>query len=163
VAIEIDSPAEITDHAAHPTIAPPPPPGSRSHGSGLDRITFGVTAVVALAFVAWGIADDEQPEFKTVSWVAMMFSAGMGIGLMFFGVSEPLSHFTSPPPGTVEAGSSEALQTAMATTLFHWTLHPWAMAVEAAVIEGVSTHGEDFSLVVKSPDDQLALRGREGG
>ncbi|WP_043810684.1 BCCT family transporter [Allokutzneria albata] len=71
--------------------------------------------------------DGEEPEFRTVSWVAMMFSAGMGIGLMFYGVSEPLSHFTSPPPGTVPAMTDEALETAMATTLFHWTLHPWAI------------------------------------
>ncbi|WP_135453247.1 BCCT family transporter [Mycobacterium sp. DL99] len=71
--------------------------------------------------------DDDEPEFRTVSWVAMMFSAGMGIGLMFFGVSEPLSHFASPPPGTGAPGNSEAAQTAMATTMFHWTLHPWAI------------------------------------
>ncbi len=71
--------------------------------------------------------DDEKPEFKTVSWVAMMFSAGMGIGLMFYGVNEPLSHFVKPPPGTVEGGSDAALQTALATTLFHWTVHPWAI------------------------------------
>ena len=45
--------------------------------------------------------DDEGPEFRTISWIAMMFSAGMGIGLMFYGVGEPLSHFASPPPGTV--------------------------------------------------------------
>ncbi|QRY42953.1 BCCT family transporter [Mycolicibacterium boenickei] len=71
--------------------------------------------------------DDDEPEFRTVSWVAMMFSAGMGIGLMFFGVSEPLSHYASPPPGTGEPGNPEAAQTAMATTMFHWTLHPWAI------------------------------------
>ncbi|HEY0574719.1 MAG TPA: BCCT family transporter [Pseudonocardia sp.] len=71
--------------------------------------------------------DGEQPEFRTVSWVAMMFSAGMGIGLMFYGVNEPLTHFTSPPPGTVAPSSPEALDVAMATTLFHWTLHPWAI------------------------------------
>ncbi|NUT46365.1 MAG: BCCT family transporter [Saccharothrix sp.] len=71
--------------------------------------------------------DDEAPEFRTISWVAMMFSAGMGIGLMFYGVNEPLSHFVQPPPGTVEGGTDEAVQTAMATTLFHWTLHPWAI------------------------------------
>ncbi|MBM7784356.1 BCCT family transporter [Tenggerimyces flavus] len=71
--------------------------------------------------------DDEQPEFRTISWVAMMFSAGMGIGLMFFGVAEPLSHFTEPPPGTSAAGTPAAVDTAMATTLFHWTLHPWAI------------------------------------
>lgn len=72
-------------------------------------------------------ADDELPEFRTVSWIAMMFSAGMGIGLMFYGVNEPLTHFTKPPPGTVEAGTPQALDVAMATTLFHWTLHPWAI------------------------------------
>ncbi|MEU4455130.1 BCCT family transporter [Nocardioides sp. NPDC023903] len=71
--------------------------------------------------------DDEKPEFKTASWIAMMFSAGMGIGLMFYGVSEPISHFVTPPPGTGEAGNAEAIQHAMATTMFHWTLHPWAI------------------------------------
>ena len=72
-------------------------------------------------------ADDEQPEFRTISWIAMMFSAGMGIGLMFWGVAEPLNHFVTPPPGTTEAQSNEAFQIAMATTMFHWGLHPWAI------------------------------------
>jgi choline/carnitine/betaine transport len=87
--------------------------------------------------------DDEEPEFRTVSWVAMMFSAGMGIGLMFYGVSEPLSHFMGPPPGTGEAGDPQAVQTAMATTLFHWTLHPWAIyaVVGIAVAYGVFRKG----------------------
>ena len=56
--------------------------------------------------------DDEQPEFRTVSWIAMMFSAGMGIGLMFYGVGEPLTHFASPPPGTVDAGHARGDATA---------------------------------------------------
>lgn len=144
---------------------------------GTDRVVFGVTAVLTLAFVVWGAVatnvledvsesllgglihnggwafvlaasgfvvfalwlaisrygkiplgqESEKPEFRTVSWVAMMFSAGMGIGLMFYGVSEPLSHYVTPPPGTSPADSAEAMQTAMATTLFHWTLHPWAI------------------------------------
>ncbi|HEY2203881.1 MAG TPA: BCCT family transporter [Pseudonocardia sp.] len=84
-----------------------------------------------LAFSRYGKVplgrDGEPPEFRTVSWIAMMFSAGMGIGLMFYGVNEPLTHFTSPPPGTAAPGSPEALDVAMATTLFHWTLHPWAI------------------------------------
>lgn len=71
--------------------------------------------------------DDEEPEFKTVSWIAMMFSAGMGIGLMFYGVTEPLTHFTDPPPGTHPTDTAEAMENAMATTLFHWTLHPWSI------------------------------------
>ncbi|WP_433274328.1 BCCT family transporter [Pseudonocardia xinjiangensis] len=83
--------------------------------------------------------DGEQPEFRTVSWVAMMFSAGMGIGLMFYGVSEPLAHFTSPPPGTVAAGTPQALDVAMATTLFHWTLHPWAIYAVVGLAIAYST------------------------
>jgi choline/carnitine/betaine transport len=83
--------------------------------------------------------DDEEPEFRTTSWVAMMFSAGMGIGLMFYGVSEPLHHFTDPPPGTVPAGVPQALDVAMATTLFHWTLHPWAIYAVVGLAIAYST------------------------
>lgn len=87
--------------------------------------------------------DDEEPEFKTVSWIAMMFSAGMGIGLMFYGVAEPLTHLVTPPPGTGEPGNEDAAQTAMATTLFHWTLHPWAIyaVVGLAIAYGVYRKG----------------------
>ncbi|KTT28260.1 BCCT family transporter [Pseudomonas rhizoryzae] len=97
---------------------------------------FVLTSTGFVVFVIWLAAsrygriplgrDDEQPEFRTLSWVAMMFSAGMGIGLMFFGVAEPLSHYLNPPPGGAAGQTSAALQVAMATTLFHWTLHPWA-------------------------------------
>ncbi|NUP20551.1 MAG: BCCT family transporter [Streptomyces sp.] len=83
--------------------------------------------------------EGEQPEFRTVSWIAMMFSAGMGIGLMFYGVSEPLSHFTTPPPGTDQADANQAMETAMATTLFHWTLHPWAMYAVVGLAIAYST------------------------
>ncbi|SHN87241.1 choline/carnitine/betaine transport [Geodermatophilus obscurus] len=114
---------------------------------------FVLLASAFVVFVLWLAAsrygriplgrDDEAPEFRTVSWVAMMFSAGMGIGLMFFGVSEPLSHYVSPPPGTVAAETPEALQTAMATTLFHWSLHPWAIyaVVGLAIAYGTFRRG----------------------
>lgn len=87
--------------------------------------------------------DDEEPEFRTVSWIAMMFSAGMGIGLMFFGVAEPLAHFVTPPPGTGAPDNEDAAQTALATTLFHWTLHPWAIyaVVGLAIAYGVYRKG----------------------
>lgn len=98
---------------------------------------FVLTSTIFVVFVLWLAAsrygriplgkDGEEPEFRTTSWIAMMFSAGMGIGLMFFGVAEPLSHYVSPPPGTAEAQTNAAMQVAMATTLFHWSLHPWAM------------------------------------
>ena len=84
--------------------------------------------------------DDELPEFRTISWIAMMFSAGMGIGLMFYGVAEPLSFFTEPPPGSVVPGDEVgALRTAMATSLFHWTLHPWAIYAVVGLAIAYST------------------------
>jgi choline/carnitine/betaine transport len=114
---------------------------------------FVVTSSAFVIFVLWLALsrfgaiplgrDDEEPEFRTVSWIAMMFSAGMGIGLMFYGVAEPLSHLVTPPPGTGPAGNTEAMQTAMATTLFHWTLHPWAIyaVVGLAIAYGVYRKG----------------------
>ena len=213
MAIDFDSRKQDPDHASeHPALAAPPPPGSRSRGSGLDTVVFVVTAVIALAFVAWGFADatslgtastsalgwvehntgwlfvllasgfvvyvlwlaagkygriplggdDEEPEFKTVSWVAMMFSAGMGIGLMFYGVSEPLSHFISPPPGTVEGNSDAALQTAMATTLFHWTLHPWAIYAVVGIAIAYGTFRRGRSQLISSAFAPLLGRRTEG-
>jgi len=84
-------------------------------------------------------ADKEKPEFRTVSWIAMMFSAGMGIGLMFFGVAEPVTHLMSPPPGTALPASDQAVHTAMATTLFHWTVHPWAIYAVVGLAIAYST------------------------
>src|ERR671911_1151807 len=94
--------------------------------------SFGFLAFsLYLAFSRYGKirlgGQDEQPEFSTVSWIAMMFSAGMGIGLMFFGVAEPLSHMSSPPAGTAEAGTRGAAQVAMEYSYFHWAFHPWAI------------------------------------
>lgn len=71
--------------------------------------------------------DDSRPEFSTFSWVSMMFATGMGIGLMFYGVAEPLFHLNTPPLGLAEAGSDRAAQLAMEYSFFHWGFHPWAM------------------------------------
>ncbi|MEW2029383.1 BCCT family transporter [Streptomyces roseifaciens] len=72
--------------------------------------------------------DDDRPEFGNLAWIAMMFSAGMGIGLMFYGVGEPLLHFVSPPPGSgITASTPAAARTALEYSFFHWTLHPWAI------------------------------------
>jgi len=87
--------------------------------------------VIVVAFSRFGRIplgrDGEEPKFKTASWISMMFATGMGIGLIFYGVGEPLFFYMSPPPGTVEGQTPEAMTTAMGTTLFHWTLYPWAM------------------------------------
>lgn len=69
--------------------------------------------------------DDEKPEFSTMTWFAMLFSAGMGIGMLFFGVAEPMMHFNGPPSGN--AHTLAAANNAMGITLFHWCLHPWAL------------------------------------
>jgi choline/carnitine/betaine transport len=156
----------------------------------LDKVTFGITGAIAVAFVIWGFVgrdslstssqgalswvmeytgwlfmvlaslfvvfvlwlalgkfgniplgkDGEKPEFRTVSWVAMMFAAGMGIGLMFYGVAEPLYHYISPPPGTVDGRTPAAIQTAMATSIFHWTLHPWAMYAVVGIAMAYGTY-----------------------
>ena len=68
-------------------------------------------------------SDDEKPEFSTVSWIAMMFAAGMGIGLMFYGVAEPLTFYRDGVPGR----ETHQVGTAMASTMFHWSLHPWSI------------------------------------
>ena len=162
----------------------------RNHSLTLDKVTFGITGAIAVAFVIWGFVgrdslassstvalnwvmeytgwlfmvlaslfvvfvlwlalgkfgniplgkDGEKPEFRTVSWVAMMFAAGMGIGLMFYGVAEPLYHYISPPPGTVDGRTPAAIQTAMATSIFHWTLHPWAMYAVVGIAMAYGTY-----------------------
>jgi choline/carnitine/betaine transport len=134
---------------------------------------FALVASGFVLFVIWLAAgkfgriplgrDDEEPEFKTVSWIAMMFSAGMGIGLMFYGVSEPLMHFVTPPPGTGAPGNPEAVQNAMATTLFHWTLHPWAIyaVVGLAIAYGVFRKGR--SLLISSAFAPLLGEKRANG
>ncbi|MDN8604748.1 BCCT family transporter [Corynebacterium ureicelerivorans] len=89
--------------------------------------TIFVAFVIVIALSGFGRirlgSADERPEFKTTSWIAMMFAAGMGIGLMFYGAAEPLAMYRDGVPGheTHEVG------TAMAQTMFHWTLHPWAV------------------------------------
>ncbi|MBE0493303.1 MAG: choline BCCT transporter BetT [Thiomicrospira sp.] len=69
--------------------------------------------------------DHSRPDFTNLSWFAMLFSAGMGIGLMFFGVAEPVMHYVSPPVGDAE--TAEAARQAMRITFFHWGLHAWAI------------------------------------
>ncbi|AUG81056.1 choline transporter [Kitasatospora sp. MMS16-BH015] len=72
--------------------------------------------------------DGEEPEFSTLAWIAMMFSAGMGIGLMFYGVGEPLQFYATPQPGSgLDPQTPAAAQQALEFSLFHWTLHPWAI------------------------------------
>jgi choline/carnitine/betaine transport len=85
-------------------------------------------------------ADDDEPEFSTLAWVSMMFSTGMGIGLVFYAVAEPIQHYAAPPPAAgVQPQTAQAAATAMQYTLFHWTLHPWGIYAVAALALAYST------------------------
>lgn len=70
--------------------------------------------------------EDERPEFSYLSWLAMIFSGGMGVGLVFWGVAEPMMHFNSPPLGVGEPRTAEAAQLGMRYAFFHWGFHQWA-------------------------------------
>ena len=76
--------------------------------------------------------DDAVPDFSFVSWTAMLFAAGMGIGLMYFGVGEPLQHFLKPP--TQIGGTPAAAREAMQSTFFHWGFHAWAVYVAMGLV-----------------------------
>lgn len=71
--------------------------------------------------------DDSEPEYSYLSWFAMLFSAGMGIGLLFFGVAEPIQHYALPPTG--EGRTIESAREAMVLTFFHWGVHAWAIYI----------------------------------
>ncbi|GGA61968.1 choline transporter [Pseudoclavibacter endophyticus] len=94
-------------------------------------IGFFVVFVVGIAFTKLGAVrlgrDDEKPEFGVLSWFAMLFSAGMGIGLIFYGVGEPLTYATTMPKPGWEGSDTELAGLAMAQTFVHWGLHPWAV------------------------------------
>ncbi|HEY4547318.1 MAG TPA: BCCT family transporter [Pedomonas sp.] len=86
-------------------------------------------SVLVLAFSRYGQIrlgpDDSTPDYSYFSWIAMLFAAGMGIGLMFFAVAEPIQHFSSPPEA--DPHSIQAAREAMVITFFHWGIHAWAV------------------------------------
>ncbi|HGN1705984.1 TPA: BCCT family transporter [Providencia rettgeri] len=92
--------------------------------------------------------DHAQPNFSYVSWFAMLFSAGMGIGLMFFGVAEPVMHYLNPPVG--EAQTVEAAKEAMRLTFFHWGLHAWAIYAIVALILAFFSYRHGLPLTLRS-------------
>tara|TARA_S200000501_G_scaffold243691_1_gene228156 strand:- start:511 stop:2043 length:1533 start_codon:yes stop_codon:yes gene_type:complete len=83
--------------------------------------------ILYMAFSRYGSIrlgpDDSEPDYSYFTWTAMLFSAGIGVGLMFFGVAEPITHFAKPPVG--EGGTVEAAEKAMLITYFHWGLQAW--------------------------------------
>lgn len=105
------------------------------------------------------------PDYTYVGWFSMLFAAGMGIGLMFYGVSEPLSHFSSSIGGAVTEGDLRsdwapltgalgdqdgALRLGMAATIFHWGLHPWAIYAIVGLALALFTYNKGLPLTIRS-------------
>jgi choline/glycine/proline betaine transport protein len=93
--------------------------------------------------------DDERPEFSTFSWFAMLFSAGMGIGLVFWSIAEPIYHFQSNPFIT-EGLSPQAAEMAMRITFLHWGLHPWAIYVIVGLSLAYFAYRKKLPLTIRS-------------
>ncbi|MBU2486272.1 MAG: BCCT family transporter [Alphaproteobacteria bacterium] len=105
---------------------------------------------------------DATPDYSYSGWFAMLFAAGMGIGLMFYGVSEPISHFSSSfadnagtaeswaPLGGAAGNATEARDLGMAATIFHWGLHPWAIYAIVALALALFAYNKGLPLTMRS-------------
>ncbi len=109
--------------------------------------------------------EDATPDYTYMGWFAMLFAAGMGIGLMFYGVSEPMSHFSTSMGGTVTEGGvrtdwaplgaaagdqAQAVRLGMAATIFHWGLHPWAIYAVVALALALFSYNKGLPLTIRS-------------
>lgn len=94
--------------------------------------------------------DDAKPEFSTWGWLAMLFSAGMGIGLVFWSVAEPIYHFSSPPFDIGEAEGAERARLAITITMFHWGLHAWGIYAVIALALAFFTFNRGLPLTIRS-------------
>ncbi|MCJ8145351.1 choline BCCT transporter BetT [Acinetobacter sp. A3.8] len=92
--------------------------------------------------------DHSQPEYSNKSWFAMLFTAGMGIGLMFFGVAEPIMHYASPPTGDPE--TIDSARQAMRVTFFHWGLHAWGIYALVGLSLAYFAYRHNLPLKVRS-------------
>ena len=93
---------------------------------------------------------DARPDYSTWSWFAMLFAAGIGIGLMFFGVAEPVEHFQNPPLGIDAADTAAAHRLAIAAAIFHWGIHPWAMFAVVALALSFAAYNLGLPLTLRS-------------
>jgi len=121
-----------------------------------------MTVTSLLAFCVWVAvsrygtlrlgADDERPEFSTPAWLAMLFSAGMGVGLLFWAVAEPLTHFGF---GREFLPEPVAASTALTSTLFHWGLHAWAVYTATALVIAYFAFRRGTPMLVSAPITNL--------
>lgn len=94
--------------------------------------------------------DDEEPEYGTVTWFAMLFAAGIGTILMFWGVAEPLSHFAEPPLEDVAGGTRESGELAMSIALYHFGLHTWTIFTLPALAIGYFAYRQGLPMRISS-------------
>ncbi len=121
-------------------------------------LSANVFVVVCLALIFMPVGKirlggmDAKPEFSTLSWFAMLFAAGMGIGLMFWAVAEPTAYFTGwyETPFNVEPNTPEAANLAMGATMYHWGLHPWAVYAIVALSLAFFSFNKNMPLTIRS-------------
>ena len=100
--------------------------------------------------------DGETPAYSMGSWIAMLFAAGMGVGLIFFGVYEPITYYMTPPPGRAEAETYQAMHSAMAQTIFHWGLQAWAIYALVGAAVGYAAYRRGRPLLMSAIFGQRA-------
>ncbi|MDK8464929.1 BCCT family transporter [Marinobacter sp. SS13-12] len=121
-------------------------------------ISANIFVVVSLALIFMPVGKiriggmDAKPDFSTMSWFAMLFAAGMGIGLMFWAVAEPVAYYTGwyETPLGVEANTPEAAKLAMGATMYHWGLHPWAIYAIVALSLAFFAYNKNMPLTIRS-------------
>ena len=118
----------------------------------IAAVNIYLAIVVYLLFSRYGSirlgGADARPEFTTWGWFSMLFSAGMGIGLVFWSVAEPIFHYSAPPWG--EANTVESAELAMGTTFFHWGLHAWALYALMALGLAYFSFNRGLPLTIRS-------------
>lgn len=197
----------------HPGLVPGISIDEQRNRFGVDKFVFITTAVLILAFIAWGVTnpasvastastafswgmenagwllnvvmllgigimvvlsiskfgtirlgkDEETPAFSRFSWVAMMFGAGIGVGIFFFGPSEPLWLYLDPPPNTVEGETPQALHQALAQSHFHWGLSAWGLYAFVGAAIGYSMYRRGRPSLISSVFTPLLGLGKTQG
>ncbi|MCP3965370.1 MAG: BCCT family transporter [Lentisphaerae bacterium] len=119
-----------------------------------------LSAAFFLVFVLWIMfskhgkiklgRDGDEPEYSLFSWFAMLFSAGIGIGLLFYGVAEPIGIFSTPPSSAIVPESAEAATAAMRYTFFHWGLHAWGIYIVIGLSMAYFSYRHKLPLTLRS-------------
>lgn len=124
----------------------------------LISTAFFIVFCLYLAFSKYGKIklgkDEDKPEYSFFTWIGMLFSAGFGVGLVFWGVAEPMSHFMSPPGGAVSQ-SPEAARIAINYSMFHWGIHQWAIFTVVGLAVGYFQFRKQAKGLISSAFDPL--------